>query len=145
MNVLIDDHLLREVLLEQEPLWLSRVRGAGQLATTALWYFRLCSAVRSPGTTGALSGPVGNLPEDLRSRVLGQVTSLPGTITLLSLREVSWSAAGYAARYGLNLLAAEAIAAAVLTGSAIATSLGNLPPRLAVAADGEGVRVLSPR
>ncbi len=145
MNVLIDDHLLREVLLEREPLWLSQARGTGELATTGLWYFRLCSALRVPTTIGTLSGPVADLPEDLRSRVLCQVTAIPGTINLLSLRDVSWSAAGYAARYGLNLLAAEAIAAAVLTGSAIATSLGNLPPRLAAATQGERVSVLSPR
>jgi hypothetical protein len=145
VNVLVDDHLLREVLLEQEPFWLSQARGEGRLVTTGLWYYRLCSALRSPAITGSLSGPIAILPDDLRSQVLEQVAALPGDVQLLSLREVSWSAAGYASRYGLNLLAAEAIASAVLTGSAIATALGNLPPRLAAAAQGEGVKVLTPR
>ena len=145
MNVLIDDHLLREVVLEQEPPWLSRARAGGQLATTGLWYYRLCSALRAPGISGSLSGPIASLPESLRSRVIEEVAALPEAIRLLSLREVSWSAADYAARYGLNVLAAEAIAAAVLTGSAIATAIGNLPSRLAAAAEGEGVRVLSRR
>ncbi len=145
MNVLVDDHLLREVLLEQEPPWLSRARGGGQLATTGLWYYRLCSALRGPGVAGSLSGPIASLPGDLRTGVMEQVVRLPGTIRLLSLRDASWPAAGYAARYGLNLLAAEAVAAAVLTGSAIVTAAGNLPPRLAAAAQGEGVRVLSRR
>lgn len=144
MNVLIDDHLLREVLLEQEPFWLRRSRGKGQLATTGLWYYRLCSAIRSPGVASSLSGPVASLPEDLRTRVIKQPVTLPQAIRLLSLREVSWSAAYYATRYRLNLLAAEAVAAAVLTGSAIATALGNLPPRLAAAALDEGVKLLSP-
>jgi hypothetical protein len=144
VNVLIDDHLLREVLLEQEPSWLRRARRGDQLATTGLWYFRLCSALHAPTIGGLLSGPIASLPEDLRSSVLAHVAALPTSIRLLSLRDVSWSAAGYATRYGLNLLAAEAIAAAVLTRSVIATALGNLPPRLAAAAQGEGVRTLSP-
>jgi hypothetical protein len=143
VNILVDDHLLREVLLEREPLWLSEARAGGQLATTGLWYYRLCSALRSPAITGSLSGPIANLPDDLRSQVLELVATLPGAVLLLSLRDVSWSAAGYASRYGLNLLAAEAIAAAVLTGSAIATALGVLPPRLAAAAESEGVKVLT--
>lgn len=145
MNVLIDDHLLREVLLEEEPLWLARTRGTGQLLTTGLWYYRLCSALGTPRMAGSLSGPIASLPVDLRWRVVQRVAALPGAIRLLSLRDVAWSAAGYAARYGLNLLAAEAVAAAVLTESAIATAIGNLPPRLAVAAKGERVRVLSRR
>ncbi len=36
-------------------------------------------------------------------------------------------------------------AVVMLPGSAIATAAGNLPPRLAAAAQGEGVRVLSRR
>jgi hypothetical protein len=145
VNVLIDDHLLRDVLLQQEPPWLSRARSGDQLSTTGLWYYRLCSALRAPTIIGSLSGPIADLPGELRSRVLGQVVALPAAIRLLSLRDLSWSAADYATRYGLNVLAAEAIAAAVLTRSVIATALGNLPPRLAAAAEGEGVRVLSAR
>lgn len=89
MNVLVDDRLLREVLLEQEPSWLGRARGAGQLFTTGLWYYRLCSALWSPAVTGSLSGPISRLPAVLRSQVLEQVAGLPGTVQLLSLRDSS--------------------------------------------------------
>lgn len=145
MNVVVDDHLLREVLLEREPGWLSRARRRGLLFTTGAWYYRLCGALHMPDVVGALSGPLADLPADLVEGVLQRVVELPAEIRLLSMRDVAWPAAGLARRHGLNLLASEALAVAVSVDAAIATTAGNLPPRLAAAADAEGVRVLRPR
>ncbi len=144
MNVVLDDHLLREVLLEREPSWIRRLRRGGQLSTTGSWYYRLCSALHDPGLVGSLSGPIAALPSELRSAVIQRVVTLPTSIQLISMRELAWSASGLGRRYGLNLLSAEALGAAVESGSAIATAASNLPPRLSDAAMRENVRVLTP-
>lgn len=144
MNVVIDDHLLREVLLEGEPPWLRRIRRRGRLITTGSWYYRLCSAVHEPVLQGSLSGPIAELPPDLRAGVLEKVMTLPTSIQQTSMRDLAWSASGLGLRHGLNLLAAEALAAAVEARAVIATAMTNLPPRLAAAADSEGVRVILP-
>jgi hypothetical protein len=143
VNVLIDDHLLREVLLEREPGWLRRVRRGGQISTTGSWYYRLCGALQEPDIAGALSGPIAELPAELRSGVVERVMRLPDQIRLLSMRELAWSASGLGRRYGLNLMAAEALGAAIAKHAAIATLGPNLPPRLAAAADAEGIRVVT--
>jgi hypothetical protein len=142
VNVVIDDHLLREVLLEGEPGWLRRVRRGDALITTGSWYYRLCSAVHDPTLAGSLSGPIADLPEELRAGVLERVVTLPGSIRLSSMRELAWAASGLGRRHGLNLLAAEALATAVEARAVIATAAANLPPRLGSAADREGIRVV---
>ncbi len=143
MNVVLDDHLLRQVLLEREPAWVRRLRRGGQLSTTGSWYYRLCSALHDPDLVGSLSGPVAALPAPLRAGVIERVIALPTSIQLVSMRELAWPASGLGRRHGLNLLAAEALGAAVNSGGAIATAANNLPPRLMAAAIQENVRVLT--
>jgi hypothetical protein len=143
VNIVVDDHLLREVLLEQEPTWLRRVRRGGHLSTTGSWYYRLCSALHDPDLVGSLSGPITELPTELRTRVVGRVVTLPVSIRLLSLRDLAWPAAGLGRRHGLNLLAAEALAAAIASTAAIATVAANFPPKLRLAAESEKVRLLT--
>lgn len=143
MNIVIDDHLLREVLMEEEPSWLRRARRGGALSTTGSWYYRLCSALHDPEVVGSLSGPIAALPADLQAGVIARVVSLPRSIELVSMRDLAWTAAGLGRRHGLNLLAAEALGAAIETRSAIATASLNLPPRLVDAAEREHVPVLT--
>lgn len=144
MNVVLDDHLLREVLLEREPSWIRRLRRGGQLSTTGSWYYRLCSALHDPDLAGSLSGPIASLPSELRAGIIERVVTLPPSIQMISMRDLAWSASGLGRLYGLNLLAAEALGAAVASGGAIATAEPNLPPRLLDAAIRENVRVLVP-
>jgi hypothetical protein len=144
VNVVIDDHLLREVLLRREPTWVRRVRRGGQLVTTGSWYYRLCSALNDPDLAGSLSGPIAALPPELSLGIIQRVITLPMSIELISMRELAWPASGLGRRHGLNLLAAEALGAAVECGGAIATAASNLPPRLLDAAVREKVRVLTP-
>ncbi|HUP71346.1 MAG TPA: hypothetical protein VM142_16255 [Acidimicrobiales bacterium] len=143
MNVVLDDHLLREVLIEHEPAWLRRLRRGGHLSTTGSWYYRLCGALHDPDLVGSLSGPVAALPAELRAGVIERVIALPSSIQLVSMRELAWPASGLGRRHGLNLLAAEALGAAVKSGAAIATAANNLPPKLMAAAMQENVRVLT--
>lgn len=144
MNVLLDDHLLREVLLGQEPSWIERLRRGGQLSTTGSWYYRLCNSLHDPDLIGSLSGPVAALPPELRAGIIQRVVALPVSIQLVSMRDLAWPAAGLGRRHGLNLLAAEALGAAIESRSAIATAAPNLPSRLLDAAERESVRVFQP-
>jgi len=113
------------------------------MATTGAWYYRLCSALSDPDLHGSLSGPVSQLPPVLRAGVVAKVAVLPDAIAIVSLRELAWPASAFGRRHGLNLLAAEALAAALSQRAVLATSIG-LPPRLQSAAEAEGVRVIGP-
>lgn len=117
------------------------MRRGGGLLTTGSRYYRLCGALQDPDIVGSRSGPVAQLPRELREEVVRRVVRLPSSIGLVSLRELAWSAAGLGRRHGLNLLAWEALAAAVTSTAAIATAEEHLPPRLATAARSERVRV----
>ena len=143
MNVIVDDHLLREMLLEQEPSWLRRLRRGGRIFTTGCWYYRLCSAWHDDSITGALSGPIAALPVELQSGVIEKVMRLPDSIGLISMHDLAWTASRLGRIHGLNLRASEALAAAVRSNSVIALATSNLSPRLGVAAAVEGIRVVS--
>ena len=65
MDVIVDDHLLLQVLLNEEPADL-RAPGA-QIFTTGLWYHRLCRAVSSEAVTGALSRRLGGADRSIAS------------------------------------------------------------------------------
>ena len=68
---------------------------------------------------------------------------LPDSIGLISMHDLAWTASRLGRVHGLNLLASEALAAAVQSNSVLATAAINLPPRLREAAAVEGVRVVS--
>jgi hypothetical protein len=59
-TVVVDDHLLRDVLVGDRPSDLGGL--ATSLATTGLWLFRLASALALPHVSGKLSAPVVALP-----------------------------------------------------------------------------------
>ena len=65
-SVVIDDHLLRDVLSGERPADLDGL-GRGGLATTGLWLFSLCSSFAAPTVLGKLSGPGAGLPAALQA------------------------------------------------------------------------------
>jgi hypothetical protein len=110
-RLLIDDHLLLRVLLGDEPKTLRR--GPAAIATTGLWYHRLCRALAGPAVVGAFSSRLGGVDDATAEQVLAAVVELPESVELLSLRELAWPM-GELVQGGarLNLLALEALAAA---------------------------------
>ncbi len=110
-TVLLDDHLLLRVLLHDEPPDL-RPPGA-RLATTGLWYHRLCRALGDRTVVGSLSRRLGGVDEHVAASVLAAVVDLPESIGLVSLRDLAWPM-GALLHQGLhlNLLSLEALAAA---------------------------------
>ena len=113
---MVDDHLLLQVLLGDEPADL-RPPGA-RIFTTGLWYHRLCRAVAHGAVSGAMTRLLGRAAPAVAAAAVRDVTGLPDHVGLLSLRELSWPMAGLLAEgAGLNLLSLEALAAAVRLGA----------------------------
>jgi len=74
-TVVVDDHLLRDVLTGERTADLGGVATA--LVTTGLWLLRLSSAWAAPGAAGKLSAPVAALSVPQQERFLVQLTRLP--------------------------------------------------------------------
>jgi hypothetical protein len=138
--LLVDDHLLLQLLLGQEPVDL-RPAGA-TIATTGLWYHRLCRAVSITGVTGSMSRQLGHVSTALAAATVHAVVDLPATIGLVSLRSLGWPmAALLEGGERLNLLSLEALAAATVLGADICLSVSDNNPPLRDAAARRGVSV----
>ena len=111
--ILVDDRLLRTMLMAQEPDSLVRLRRHGPAATTSCWLYRLCQAVIDPSIAGTLSGPITAMPPTTRDEVVTRIARLPPEVERVSWREIAWSMADLVQRHRLNLLALEALAAAL--------------------------------
>jgi hypothetical protein len=143
-TVLLDDHLLLRVLLDDEPPAL-RPMGA-TIATTGLWYHRLCRALADTAVIGALSRRLGDLDDAVAAVVLGAVIELPETIGLVSLKTLGWPM-GELVHAGarLNLLALEALAAAIHLSADVCLAEGDQNDPLRAAATTFGVSVRTVR
>lgn len=106
--ILIDDHLLRDLLANDVTDGLAEVLGRHEPATTNLYYVRLCRSVvaaRGGSLTGFWPGE--------RRRALGRaLVALPETIGVVPLRILGYRIAELAVAHRLSTLGAEAVAAA---------------------------------
>ncbi|HMJ79179.1 MAG TPA: hypothetical protein VK507_24555 [Iamia sp.] len=121
---LVDDAHLGRVIRGQTSAHIGR---DDHVATTGLWYVRLCQAVSDRDRAGALSGPFGALGPEQRARALAQVLVLPERIDLPSLRVLGPIIGGLRSRHTLNLLAIEAVAAAVHLEARVLLSTSSSP------------------
>lgn len=110
-TILVDDHLLLRILLGDEP---RELRPAGAtLATTGLWYHRLCRALADGAVVGSMSRQLGSTRPRTAADVIAALIDLPEHVEMPSLRTLAWPMAELArAGVRLNLLSLEAIAAA---------------------------------
>ncbi len=139
-GVLIDDHLLLQVLLGNEPASL-RPNGAA-ISTTGLWYHRLCRALADQSITGSLSRSLGNVDSRIASAAVRAVVELPDTVGLVSLRSLGWPMASLiAGGVRLNLLSVEALAAAEMLDAEICLAEADKNPTLLDAASLRGVSI----
>lgn len=123
---LIDDQLVLRVVLGQSP------PTDLVLATTYPWWWRLGSAVRR-AKGSVLSGLTLGMSELGRAALIDTIDALPALIEVPDPRDLYPVAADLAAHHGLNLLAAEALAAALVLDAEIVVSTEN--PGLRRAAD----------
>jgi hypothetical protein len=135
--VVIDDHLLRDVLVGERPFDLG-IEADG-LATTGLWLFRLCSSFAHPTVVGKLSAPVAALSEQLQAEFRSQLMALPAGVDVVHMRDLAWLMAELQSRHRaerrlLSAAMVEALAAAHWLGGAIAVSANDVGPHLQAAA-----------
>jgi hypothetical protein len=142
--LLVDDHILLRILLDDEPPTL-RPTGA-RMATTGLWYHRLCRALAGKVVVGSMSRRLGNVDDAVATEVVGTVIDLPASIELLSLRSLGWPM-GELVHAGarLNLLSLEALAAARTLSAEICLAAvdDNAPLRAASQEFGVPVRTIA--
>ena len=144
--VVVDDHLLRDVLAARTPRTLEQLADDRPLATTNLYYVRLCKSAASAKSVGRL---LGNWPEEQRRALMGTLVALPDDIVVLPMRDLAWDMAEVAAAYGgVSILGAEAVVAARRLGATLCVSADDDGPGIRAAAKGVGVRyraIKSPR
>ena len=133
-TLLVDDHLLLRLLLDDEPPSL-RPAGAA-ITTTGLWYHRLCRALADDAVRGSMSRQLGTVDNAVAADVLAAVVELPATVELVSLRTLGWPM-GELVHAGarLNLLSLEALAAAKHLDAEICLAAIDDNPPLQAAAD----------
>ena len=111
-----------------------------EIFTTGSWYYRLGMALRSRQMTGALSRPFSAFSPARRERVLAALDRLPDEIGLLSLRDLVPVITALDTGRNLNLLTAEALAAARVLSAGIRTVTDSALLNEAAAAVGVEVR-----
>jgi len=136
LTVLLDDHLLRDWMVGPDRDLRRAVRRE-PLATTNLWYARLCkSAARAAG--GALAG---DLPPAEREALVAALVRLPDDISVVPMRDVAWRMGVLVCqRTGLSTLAAEAVAAAEVLGARVLASSRDDSPGIRLSCEQLGIR-----
>jgi hypothetical protein len=146
-SVVIDDHLLRDILTGERGSDLEGIAPEG-LATTGLWLFRLCSSFANPTVSGKLSAPVVGLPADMQARFRSQLIELPDEIEILPMQDLCWLMAVLQLRHreaGRPMSAAmvEALAAAHVLNAGIAVSTHDVGTNLRAAAKADSIDFFS--
>lgn len=126
--IIVDDKLSLDVLA-------GRYVGGSAMATTWTFHYRLLRALADPDRAGSLS-------RDATSEVRRIAAQPPAArLRVLDPRTVTLSAAGIAARHGLNLLAAELVASALHFDADVHLSARNVGTRWSDAMAAEGIRL----
>jgi hypothetical protein len=134
VTVVLDDHLLRDLLADDVGADLTRLLRRHKPATTNLYLYRLCkSVVSSPG--GALTG--GWTP-DQRQELGRQLLTLPDRIEVTPLQDLAYRMAEIAAAFRVSTLGAEAAAAAERLGAPLCVWAGDDGPGIRAAVAGVG-------
>lgn len=135
MTQLVDDQILGSLLRGNGPPNLNE-----PVFTTGCWYVRLCqAAMNGADRAGVLSRPFAKQPPMIRRQALSKLLDLPEDIGLLSMRTLGPLIGDLKRRHSLNLLGAEALAAAVHLHADV--FLAAESPRLEEALRAENLRV----
>jgi hypothetical protein len=132
VTVLLDDHLLRDWMTGPDQTLRAAV-GGEPLATTNLWYARLCkSAARAD--SGALLGELSRVERDA---VVAALVRLPRDISVVPMRDVAWRMGVLVSTHtGLSTLGSEAVAAAEVLGARLLASSRDDSPGIRRCCDG---------
>jgi hypothetical protein len=135
-QVVIDDHLLRDVLAGERGRLLARLIDTNELATTNLYYVRLCKSVVA-ARGGKLTG---GWAADRRRELGRRLLDLPASILILPMRLIGFRIAELAEGQRVSTLGAEAVAAAEHLEASLCVWEGDDGPGIREAASATGVR-----
>jgi hypothetical protein len=125
--VLLDDHLLRDWLAGPDAA-LKRAVARSRVATTNLWYARLCKSAAGHGG-GAL---LGSWSGKEREVVIAGLIGLPESLSVVPMTDLAWRMGQLVHDHGgLSTLGSEVVAAAERLGARILVSSRD---------DGPGIR-----
>ena len=125
--VLLDDHLLRDWLAGPDPA-LRRAVARSAVATTNLWFARLCKSAAGQGG-GAL---LGSWSAEEREALIAGLIALPDDIEIVTMKELAWRMGRLVQDHSaLSTLGSEAVSAAEHLGASILVSSRD---------DGPGIR-----
>lgn len=119
MAIVVDDHLLLDLLADDPDGWLRAESAHSAVYTTAAWYYRLAIAANRGTGDGALSRKLARLPESFRSERIDNLTDRVGPVGPRMLVPVM---AALVTRRRPNGLMAGAHAVALITDSTIVVS-----------------------
>ncbi|MCB9372236.1 MAG: hypothetical protein H6518_05590 [Microthrixaceae bacterium] len=122
MAIVIDDHLLIDVVAETTTGWLREQVDQSVIYTTSAWYYRVANAAHRGSGAGTLSRRLAQFPESVRRE---RIDNLPDWIGLLGPRLVVPVMATIATRLRPNVLTAEALAVAVITDGSLVVSIDS--------------------
>jgi hypothetical protein len=126
VTVLLDDHLLRDWMTGSD-VPLRDAIGGEDVATTNLWYVRLCKSA-SRSEPGAL---LGRLNSRARQAVVAGLVDLPKDVRVVNMRTLAWRMGELMSHGGgLSTLGAEAIAAAEELEARMVVSDRDLSPAM---------------
>jgi hypothetical protein len=109
VTVLLDDHLLRDWMAQRDRALRAAV-GGDDVATTNLWFARICRTGARAAGKGALIGALE--PHEQRALVAALVR-LPDDLSIVPMRELGWRMGELSAEMnGLSTLGSEVVAAA---------------------------------
>ena len=134
--VILDDHLLRDLLADDVSEELADVLGRHEPATTNMYLYRLSRSVVS-AHGGALTG--GWTPE--QRRALGaDLLALPETVRVVPLASIAFRMAEVADAHRVSTLGAECVAAAEQLDAPLCVWSGDDGPGIRTAMTGLGLR-----
>ena len=134
MTVLLDDHLLRDWLGGADET-LQHAIGGGAVATTNLWYVRLCKGMAARRHT-----ELANWPDRERQALVARLVALPDWVTVVPMRQLAWQMGELIrAHGGLSSLGAEAVASALTLDARVLVSSRNVGPGIERCCEAVGV------
>jgi len=135
-RVVLDDHLLRDLLADDPARDLARLLRQHDPATTNLYLHRLCkSAVSARG--GTLTG---SWSREQRRALGRRLVDLPASVEIVPIRTIVYRMAEVADAHRVSTLGAEAVAAAEHLSASLCVWDGDDGPGIRAAAAAVGIR-----
>ena len=133
--VVVDDHLLGDVIGGTAPRDLAALLRHNDIATTNLYLYRLCRAALA-GRGGALTG---SWSAERRKQAAKALTVLSPHIQVTPMQDLAFRMAEVAQEFGLSALGAEAIAATEAHGGRLCVWEGDDGPNVRACSEALGV------